>query len=109
MATATKTYTPDELYDLLRLATEFNNEFRGLSFVAGEIPVALADEYATSIVQALSSRGNEYPLGKLLAHLANTYAYLIETEIAGAATNSYRRTEQGISRMLEDGTIRTLE
>lgn len=109
MATVTKTLTLEMLYQYLLLAPKYNNEYKRLSFVASDIPPAMADQLAQELFESFKdSRGNNTPFGKYLEAWANESVVAIEAAIEETRSN-IRLTETGLFRVTEAGETRSLE
>lgn len=110
MATATWTITEDDVYGLLQLATQFNNDNHTLEFEADAIPPALLTTLVQELLVLHENKSMDFePWGRKLARWANTSVPVVVDAIAEAAAGTTRVTESGDVRVSEDGSKRLIE
>lgn len=109
MATATWTISEQDVYGLLQLATEFNNDNATLEFEADEIPPSLATTMVVDLLALHDTKTSDFePWGRKLARWANINVPIVVEAIAQAEVLQ-RATETGDVRVTEDGTPREIE
>lgn len=110
MATATWTITEDDIFDLLLLATMFNNDQQALSFTADEIPTALASTLVNELLVLHDTKAKDFePWGRKLARWANTSVPVVVAAIEADGALKKRVTQSGDVRVTENGSIRIIE
>lgn len=79
MASATKTYTNDELLAICKLA-----KTETVNFTAVQIPTAAANTMAQAYLDLILANNNAFPLGRKLQQFANAQVVLIKAAIVAA-------------------------
>lgn len=110
MATATWTITEDDVYGLLQLASQFNNEIDTLEFEADAIPSALLTTLVEELLALYETKNADFePWGRKLARWANISVPIVVEAIAEELAGTTRVTESGDVRVSEDGSKRLIE
>lgn len=109
MAIATWTISESDVYALLQLATQYNNDNYTLSFAASDVPSDLATQFVSELLELHEHKNDSFePWGRQLARWANESVPVV-VEALSQAGNLQRLTESGDNRVTEDGSNRNIE